>query len=76
MATRLMMEVPMSAISLRTDFNTADVRSLVHNANDPNQMRRLLVIGAVHGGMGRAKAALAVRTDRLPDLPPRGDSTF
>ena len=36
MGSRLMMEVSMSAIPLRTDYDATDVRGLARKANDPD----------------------------------------
>ena len=56
MGSRLMKEVLMSAIPLRTDYDATDVRGLARKANDPDQVRRLLAIAAVYDGMRRAEA--------------------
>jgi putative transposase len=64
MEGRLMMEVSMSAIPLRTDYDAADARALARKATEPDQVRRLLAIAAVYDGMNRAKAAAVGGMDR------------
>jgi transposase len=64
MESRLMMEVSMPAIPLRTDYDAAGARALARKASDPNQVRRLLAIAAVYDGMNRAQAGAVGGMDR------------
>jgi transposase len=64
MESRLMMEVSMSAIPLRTDYDAAGARALARKSGDANQVRRLLAIAAVYDGMNRAEAATVGGMDR------------
>jgi transposase len=64
MESRLMMEVSMPAIPLRTDYDAGGARALARKASDPNQVRRLLAIAAVYDGMNRAQAGAVGGMDR------------
>ncbi len=53
-----------TAIGLREDFETDDLRSLAAKVKDANQARRLLALAAVYDGMDREEAARIGGMDR------------
>jgi len=53
-----------SALPLRTDYSSADLRRLARKAKDNNQSRRLLSLAAVLDGMNRTDAARIGGMDR------------
>jgi transposase len=53
-----------SALPLRTDYSSADLRRLARKAKDNNQSRRLLSLAAVLDGMNRTDAARIGGIDR------------
>ena len=53
-----------SAVKLRTDFSSVELRRLAKKSRDGNQARRLLSLGAVRDGMNRADAARIGGMDR------------
>ena len=53
-----------SALSLRTDYSSADLRRLAKKTRDNNQSRRLLSLAAVLDGMSRTDAARIGGMDR------------
>jgi transposase len=53
-----------SAVRLRTDFSTFDLRRLAKGSKDAHQSRRLLSLAAVLEGMNRADAARIGGMDR------------
>ena len=53
-----------SALPLRTDYSSADLRRLARKAKDNNQSRRLLSLAAVLDGMNRTDAACIGGMDR------------
>jgi hypothetical protein len=64
MGIRLMMEVSMSAIPLRTDYDAAGVRGFARKVSDPDQVRSLLAIAAIYDGINRAEAETVGGMDR------------
>jgi transposase len=54
----------MPAISLRDDYDAAELRALVKRSRDVRQARRLLALAAVYDGMRRAEAARIGGMDR------------
>lgn len=54
----------MVSVGLRADFDAADVRRLAREADDADQVRRLLAIAAVYEGMSREDAARIGGMDR------------
>ena len=44
-------------IALRDDYDSIELRCLAKHSRDPRQVRRLLALAAVYGGMSRAEAA-------------------
>jgi len=54
----------MPAITLRQDFDAAQLRALARASRDARQVRRLLALAAVYDGAGRHKAAAAGGMDR------------
>ena len=53
-----------TAIELRDDFSAEDLRQLATKTKDANQVRRLLALAAVQGGMERDEAARLGGMDR------------
>ena len=53
-----------SALPLRTDYSSADLRRLAKKTKDNNQSRRLLSLAAVLDGMNRTDAARIGGMDR------------
>ena len=53
-----------SAVKLRTDFSSVELRRLAKKSRDGNQARRLLSLGAVRDGMNRTEAARIGGMDR------------
>ncbi len=53
-----------SALPLRTDYSSADLRRLARKAKDNNQSRRLVSLAAVLDGMNRTDAARIGGMDR------------
>jgi transposase len=53
-----------SAVKLREDYSTADLRRLAKRSKDANQSRRLLSLAAVREGRDRAEAARMGGMDR------------
>lgn len=53
-----------STVALRDDYDAAELRSLAKRSRDPRQIRRLLALAAVYGGMSRAAAARVGGMDR------------
>lgn len=53
-----------SALPLRTDYSSADLRQLAKKTKDNNQSRRLLSLAAVLDGMNRTDAARIGGMDR------------
>lgn len=54
----------MPAISLRDDYDAAELRRLAKRSRDVRQARRLLALAAVYDGMSRAEAAKVGGMDR------------
>ena len=54
----------MPAISLRDDYDAAELRALAKRSRDVGQARRLLALAAVYDGMSRAEAARIGGMDR------------
>jgi transposase len=54
----------MPAISLRDDYDAAELRALAKRSRDVRQARRLLALAAVYDGMSRAEAARIGGMDR------------
>jgi transposase len=54
----------MPAISLRDDYDAAELRALARRSRDVRQARRLLALAGVYDGMGRAEAARIGGMDR------------
>mgnify|MGYP006174968555 FL=1 len=54
----------MPAISLRDDYDAAELRALARRSRDVRQARRLLALAAVYDGMSRAEAARIGGMDR------------
>jgi transposase len=54
----------MPAISLRDDYDAAELRALARRSRDVPQARRLLALAGVYDGMGRAEAARIGGMDR------------
>jgi transposase len=54
----------MPAISLRADYDAAELRALARRSRDVRQARRLLALAAVYDGMSRAEAARIGGMDR------------
>ena len=46
-----------SSVPLRTDFDVTRLRCLARKGGDNRQIRRLLSLAAVYGGMNRSAAA-------------------
>lgn len=53
-----------STVSLRDDYDAAQLRVLAKRSRDPRQIRRLLALAAVYDGMSRAGAAKVGGMDR------------
>jgi transposase len=53
-----------SSVELRDDYDAAALRELAKRSRDPRQLRRLLALAAVYGGMSRAEAARVGGMDR------------
>jgi transposase len=53
-----------AAVPLRTDFSASDLRELAKQSEDGGQVRRLLALAAVLGGMSREDAAAIGAMDR------------
>ena len=53
-----------SAIPLRTDYNSSQLRMIAKRCTDNRQIRRLLALAAVYDGMNRTEAALVGGMDR------------
>ena len=53
-----------SSVELRDDYDAAELRSLAKRSRDPCQIRRLLALAAVYGGMSRSEAARVGGMDR------------
>ena len=53
-----------SSVELRDDYDAAELRGLAKRGRDPRQIRRLLALAAVYGGMSRAAAARVGGMDR------------
>jgi transposase len=53
-----------SAVTLRTDYSSGELRRLARRSKDSNQSRRLLSLAAVLEGMSRAEAAKIGGMDR------------
>ena len=51
-------------VQLRDDYTAAELRVLAKRSRDPRQIRRLLALAAVYGGMNRADAAKVGGMDR------------
>src|SRR5258708_37592651 len=64
MESRLCAEGAMPAIGLRSDWDAGGVRAAARMADDADQVRRLLALGAVYEGKSRAEAARVGVMDR------------
>ena len=53
-----------SSVELREDDEAAGLRGLAKRSRDPRQIRRLLSLAAVYGGMSRSEAARVGGMDR------------
>ena len=53
-----------SAVTLRTDYSSVELRRLAKQSKDGNQARRLLSLAAVRDGMNRTEAARIGGMDR------------
>ncbi len=56
--------MPSTGIKLRDDFDAPTLRQLSKRCDDTRQVRRLLALAAIYGGMNRADAARAGGMDR------------
>ena len=53
-----------ACITLRTDYDSIQLRTLAKGSRDPRQVRRLLALAAVYDGKSRTEAAKVAGMDR------------